>query len=178
MFVGYLIKRKNVQSILYILHELVHNLETKEAHLTIVGSGPEKAHLVHLAEELLIDDYIIWKESFGQAELVNEFVEADVFLLLSKSEAYGIAVAEALSLGTPCIVTNTTALREFTNEPGCFGIDTPPDPQRVAKLVLRILENDVQVGPFSNKIRTWERVIQDYEEVYKYVLKRGTHAGN
>ena len=170
LFVGYLIKRKNVQSVLYALHELVHNLETKEAHLTIVGSGPEKAHLLHLAEELQIDDHIMWKESLGQAELANEFVKADVFLLLSKSEAYGITVAEALSIGTPCIVADTTALREFTKEPGCFGVESPADPQRVARLILHILENKVEVGPFSNKIRTWAPVVHDFEAVYQNVV--------
>jgi glycosyltransferase involved in cell wall biosynthesis len=178
--VGYLIKRKNFESVLYILHELVHGLGTKGAHLTIIGLGPEKANLLRLADELQIDDHITWKELMSEAELVNAFLEADVFLLLSRSEAYGIVVAEALSIGIPCIVADTTALREFTNEPGCFGVDSPPDPRTVAKLVLRILENDVQVGPLSDKIRTWERVTQDYEEVYEYVVRRGTyrHAEN
>ncbi len=171
LFVGYLIKRKNVQSVLYVLHELVHRLETKEAHLTIVGSGPEKANLLQLADELQIDDHITWKEPLSEAELVNEFVEADVFLLLSKSEAYGITVAEALSIGIPCIVADTTALREFTNEPGCFGVESPPDPRKVGRLILEIHQNKVKVGPFSNKIRTWEQVIQDYEAVYQNVLR-------
>jgi len=171
LFVGYLIKRKNVQAILHTLYELIHTFGTKKARLTIVGVGPHKADLLHLAEELGIAENITWKEQLHMQDLVFEFSEADVFLLLSKSEAYGITVAEALSAGTPCIVTCTTALRQFTKEPGCFGVEVPPDPNRVAQLVLHICENEIKVGPLSNKIRSWEQVVQDYEAIYQSVSK-------
>jgi glycosyltransferase involved in cell wall biosynthesis len=171
LFVGYLIKRKNVQAILHTLFELVHTVGIKEARLTIVGVGPDKAALLRLAEELDILENITWKEALSMQDLVFELSEADVFLLLSKSEAYGITVSEALSVGTPCIVTNTTALREFTEELGCFGVETPPDPHGVAQLILHICENEVRVGPLSNKIRSWKQVAQDYEAVYQRVSK-------
>jgi len=171
LFVGYLVKRKNVQAILHTLYELVHTFRIKEARLTIVGTGPDKAHLLHLAEELEISENITWKEHLSLPDLVVELAEADVLLLLSKSEAYGIAVAEALSVGTPCIVADTTALREFTEEPGCFAVESPPDPERVASLILYILENTVAVGPFSKKIRPWARVVQDYEAVYRNLAR-------
>ena len=105
-------------------------------------------------------------------ELYEKFRDADIFLLLSRSENYGIVVAEALALGTPCIVANTTALSEFTKEPGCSGIDYPPDPKELAELIIKIHESDVKVGPFSNKIRTWDEVAKDYEKVYVEMLNK------
>ena len=90
----------------------------------------------------------------------------DIFIILSRTEGYGIVVAEALSRGTPTIVTNGTALEEFTKEKGCFGVDYPPRPGEVADLILRIHEDDVTVGPFSGKIRTWKEVAEDYERSY------------
>ena len=171
LYVGYLIKRKNVHAVLCALYELVHILDKREAHLTIVGSGPEKGNLLHLAEHLQIEDQITWKELLSETELVNEYLEADAFLLLSKSEAYGITVAEALSLGTPCIVADVTALHEFTSEPGCFGVKSPPHPPTVARLIVHICENEIKVGPFSNKIRAWEQVVREYEAVYHDTLR-------
>lgn len=169
--VGYLIKRKDFGSVLHSMNELVHRFGMRGAQLTIIGTGPEKGNLLRLADKLNIGGHIAWKEFLDTQALVSEFLEADVFLLLSKSEAYGIAVAEALSAGVPSIVADTTALHDFTKEPGCFGVESPPDPERVARLILYILENRVVVGPFSEKIRTWERVVQDYQEVYQNVLK-------
>jgi glycosyltransferase involved in cell wall biosynthesis len=129
---------------------------------------------MHLAKELQVDDRITWKASLTQTELLRELQAADVLLLLSKSEAYGIVVAEALSAGTPCIVANTTALREFATEPGCFGVESPSNPKAVAELVLYIHENDIRVGPFSNKIRTWGKVVQNYEAIYQNLLDAPT----
>jgi glycosyltransferase involved in cell wall biosynthesis len=91
---------------------------------------------------------------------------ADLLVLLSNSEAYGIVVAEALALGTPCIVADSTALHEFVAEPGCFGVDYPPDSQKVARLITEVFESTAQVGPFSGKIRTWEAVGRAYERLY------------
>jgi glycosyltransferase involved in cell wall biosynthesis len=152
------------------MNELVNRFGIKEARLTIVGKGPEKGNLLRLADKLKIGGYVTWKESLSTQALLKEFLQADVFLLLSKSEAYGIAVAEALSAGVPSIVTNATALSDFTKEPGCFGVESPPNPQKVAQLILKINQNEIEVGPFSNKIRTWAQVVQDYERVYQDLL--------
>uniref|UniRef100_UPI0026066A40 glycosyltransferase family 4 protein n=1 Tax=Thermococcus sp. TaxID=35749 RepID=UPI0026066A40 len=170
LYLGYLIKRKRVEYILESLHSLVHDFGVEDVVLTIIGDGPEKKRLLKLAEKLGVINKIEWKSFLPREELIDEIKNADVFLLLSESEAYGIAVAEALALGTPVIVTKRTALREFLNEPGCFGVDYPPNPREVAELVLKIVNNNVKVGPFSKKIRVWGEVAKDYENVYQSLL--------
>ena len=125
-----------------------------------------------IARRLNISEFVSWRGFISKNELIEEYKKADIFLLLSRSEAYGIVVAEALALGTPCIVTNTTALNEFTREPGCFGVDYPPDPKKVAELIIKIHESDVQVGPFSDKIRTWDKVAEEYERLYTNIASK------
>ena len=113
-----------------------------------------------------MEAHVTLKPFLGSADLVREVKHADLFLLLSNSEAYGIVVAEALALGTPCIVADATALHEFITEPGCFGVDYPPDAEKVARLIMEVYESRVQAGPFSDKIRTWEAVGLAYERMY------------
>ena len=72
-------------------------------------------------------------------------------MLLSRSEAYGITVAEALSLGTPCIITENTALKEFSMEPGCFVVDYPPEPEKIASSIIEVYKNDVTIPLLSPK---------------------------
>jgi len=68
-------------------------------------------------------------------------------------------------------VTKVGALREFLDEPGCFGIEYPPDPDELAELILAIHTNDVRIGPFNTgRISTWEHVAQEYERIYHEVL--------
>ncbi|AMQ18850.1 glycosyltransferase family 4 protein [Thermococcus peptonophilus] len=173
LFSGYLQERKGVQYILRALYELVYEYKMANVRLTIIGEGPYKQSLLKLAKQLNIMQYIVWKPFVvDRTELFKEIQNADIFLLLSKNENYGITVAEALALGTPVIVTKHSALKEFLTEPGCFGVDYPPNPKKVAELILKILNSDVRVGPFSKRIRTWDEVVKDYEKVYNLVLRR------
>ena len=152
------------------MNALVHDLRVKNVVLTIVGEGPENENLLEMSKDLNLDKYIEWKPFLSRDKLINKIRQSDIFMLLSRSEAYGITVAEALALGTPCIITERTALKEFSMEPGCFVVDYPPEPREVADSILDIYENDVTVGPFTEKIRPWNKVSEDYERLYESLL--------
>jgi glycosyltransferase involved in cell wall biosynthesis len=166
LYVGHLLKRKNVQAIVESLDVLVHREKAPGASLTIVGEGPERARISRLIRDCGLESHVTLKPFLAPADLVREMKRADLLVLLSNSEAYGIVVAEALALGTPCIVADATALHEFIAEPGCFGVDYPPDPEKVARLITEVFGSTAQVGPFSGKIRTWESVGRAYERLY------------
>ncbi len=170
IYSGYLITRKGVDYILKSLNALVHDLRVKNVVLTIVGEGPENENLLEMSRDLKLDKYIEWKPFLSRDKLITKIRQSDIFMLLSRSEAYGITVAEALALGTPCIITERTALKEFSMEPGCFVVNYPPEPREVADSILDIYENDVTVGPFTEKIRPWNKVSEDYEKLYESLL--------
>ena len=172
LYVGVLIELKGIQYIIRALSELKKH--GRHAHLTIIGKGDHEQKLRNLATELAVVDNISWCEPLFGEELHRKFREADIFLLLSRSESYGIVVTEALAVGAPCIVTKTTALTEFLTEPGCFGVDYPPDPKDVAELIIKIHDEETKVGPFSNKIRTWDKVAVDYEKLYERIIRQGS----
>ena len=169
LYAGVLIEKKGIHYVIQALSEL--KTRGRETHLTIIGEGAYQYNLESLAEKLNVEDSISWRKPVSREELHQEIMKADLFLLLSRSESYGIVVTEALAAGTPCIVTKTTALTEFLTEPGCFGVDYPPDPKEVADVIIEIHDSEIKVGPFSDKIRTWDRVAVDYEELYERVIK-------
>lgn len=149
---------------------MIYDYGVEKVLLTIIGEGPEKKTLLKMANRLKLTEHVIFKPFLPRDELIQEIKSSDIFLLLSESEAYGIVVAEALSQGTSCIVSNSTALNEFTNEIGCYGIDCPSDSRKLAQLILDIYENKLKVGPLSNKIRTWDKVAGNYELLYNTML--------
>ena len=165
---GVLIEKKGIHYTIQALSELKRR--GRQACLTIIGEGDYEYKLKSLANKLRVADSIFWHRPLPRKELHRKFKEADVFLLLSRSETYGIVAAEALAAGTPCIVTKTTALTEFLTEPGCFGVNYPPSPNEVADLIIKIHDNEIKVGPFSNKIRTWDKVAVDYEKLCEQIL--------
>jgi len=172
LYTGYLITRKGVDFLLESLNALIHDFGVKNVILTVVGEGPEKKNLLELSKELKLDEYIVWKPFLSRDKLLKKIKDSDIFLLLSRSEAYGITVAEALVLGTPCIITESAALKEFSNEPGCFIVDYPPKPHEVAGTILDVYKKDVTIGPFTKKIQPWNKISKDYEELYEGVLSK------
>lgn len=170
IYSGYLIKRKGVEFILESINKLVYHFGNKNVELIIIGEGPERKKLLNLAKKLKVDPYIIWEPFLNEDDLIKNIKNSDIFLLLSHSEAYGIIISEALALGTRCIVTKRTALMEFLNEPGCYGVDYPPDPINVAQLILEVTLNNRRVGKLTQKIRLWDEVIDEYENLYMKMI--------
>ena len=166
LYVGCIVKWKGIQHLLLVVKELTRL--GVNVRLSIAGSGNYETALRREASSLGISDRLIWCGTV-LGEMVNDlYRKADVFLMLSVGENYGTVVAEALAQGTPAIVTTTeSALIEFTNEPGCYGVSYPPDKKEVSDIVLRILERGTKVGPFSSKIRTWEEIAEQYERLYE-----------
>ena len=172
LFVGYLIKIKGVQRILHGLNELVNVRGLKHFRLIIIGEGPYKTELLQLAKRLNVQDFVTWRPFAPHEEIMQTYKEVDAFILLSFAESYGIVVAEALASGTPAIITRGTALDEFASEPGCLSVPTNPSPSEIADAILFIEHGEIEVGPFSNKIKLWTDVINDYESVYYKIIKK------
>lgn len=169
LFVGSLIELKGVQYILKAVHEMKFTFH-RNVMLNIVGSGGYKNKLLRLSSELNIADCVIWYSNLSHDELDWQYLDADVFLLLSGSENYGIVVVESLSVGTPAIVSNNTAIKEFTTINGCFGADYPPDPKKVAELIIRIVDNGAIVDQHSGHLHTWEEISKLYENIFSEII--------
>lgn len=91
--------------------------EAPEARLAIAGSGPETlvSRLKELAERHGVAGQVLWLgfvEGQAKAELLRD---ADVFVLPSYSENFGVAVVEAMQQGVPVVVSDQVGLhREIT----------------------------------------------------------------
>jgi len=133
--------------------------------LEIVGKGPCKKSLVTLTEKLGITSRIRFYQDLPREELLQKYVDANLFVLLSKHEAYGISVAEALASGTPCIVANTSALAEWIDNENCFGIDYPIDSDELATLMTNTLKRNVSV----TKLLDWNEVVDSLVKTYKCI---------
>jgi glycosyltransferase involved in cell wall biosynthesis len=169
LYVGALRRYKGLEFLLRSL-AILKTYDFLAVKLTVIGTGEDKEYFMRLSNTLKVYDSIIWIERVPDDMLIRYYRYADVFVLLSKAEAYGLVVAEALSHGTPCIVANTSALTEYTKEPGCFSIEYPPDPQELSQLIRGIKQSNVQVGPFSEKIQTWMDIGETYEQFYAELI--------
>ena len=90
--------------------------------LKIVGSGPEEKSLRALARTLYIEDIT---EFAGQVTDIKEaYCDADMFVLSSDAEGWGMAVVEAAHAGLPIVMTDVGCANEFIHS-GTNGIVVP-----------------------------------------------------
>ncbi|MEM2779955.1 MAG: glycosyltransferase family 4 protein [Candidatus Bathyarchaeia archaeon] len=165
LYVGGLLSFKGVHYLIDVLPKLADDVI-----LEIVGNGPLKPFLEKRARELKVYDRVRFYGYIPRKELLQKFVDADLFVLLSTYEAYSIVVAEALTAGTPCIVTNTSALTEWVDDETCFGLDLPLDLNKLAQLISYVLNNGVDRRSMrkwiGTKILDWNEVVDMLEKIY------------
>lgn len=172
LYVGRLYDYKGVDHILQAM--AIMKGEGRKVNLRVIGDGPDRPRLETMIAALDLREQVTWVGRVSEEQLNKEYRSAAVLMLLSSAEAYGLVVAEALTCGTPCIVAKSAALTEFTAEPGCFGVDAPVDDRQLVSQLRYVLDNfgTIKVGPFSNKMISWDQVASEYLDCYRSVLEK------
>ncbi|CAN5352155.1 glycosyltransferase family 4 protein [soil metagenome] len=89
--------------------------------LTIAGDGPDRDDIVRLAAELGIGDRVVLAGHLSRSQLRELYATADVFILPSERESFGIAALEARAAGLPVIAMLAGGARDFIT-PGMNGL--------------------------------------------------------
>ncbi len=117
LFIGRLSPEKNIPRIIraFALVRRTH----AEAVLRIAGDGPEKQKIELLIHELHLENAVILKS--WTEDVAEEMQNADIFLLASLHEAYGLTLIEAMASCMPLVTTDVGCVGEIV-EDGVHGI--------------------------------------------------------
>ena len=117
--------------------------EIQKVRYVIVGKGSDMNRLKQLAETHHCSDNLIMPGYVSDEELVDYYNGADVFIMPSKGEGFGIVFLEALSCGVPVIAGNCDGSREAVLN-GKLGILVNPDNvEEIAVAIIKVLKKQV-----------------------------------
>ena len=162
LYVGRLEKYKGVQYILMAMSKLDHDI-----FFEIVGSGPYEKRLLELAQQLGIENRVKFFKNLPRPQLLQKYADADLFVLLSAHEAFGLSTAESLAARTPCILAKTSGLVEWIDNKNCFGVNFPIN---IDELV--VLINEV-IGKKLGEVNLWDwkKVVDSLTKVYESIVE-------
>jgi N-acetyl-alpha-D-glucosaminyl L-malate synthase BshA len=128
---------KNIPTVMKIFSEVRKQMPAK---LVMVGDGPEKAGAEQLARELEIQRDVLF---LGNQDCMEELLPlADVFLLPSSSESFGLVALEAMSAEVPVVASNLGGLPEVV-EHGVTGfLHDPRSIDGFVSSTLRLLKSE------------------------------------
>lgn len=111
------------------------------AKLAIAGSGPEAANLRAQIDKLGMEKSVKILIGLRREEVAELMAAADVFVLPSLVESFGIVLLEAMAVGTPIVCTRTQGANEIVDDE-VNGVMVPPsDSDALADAILRILND-------------------------------------
>jgi D-inositol-3-phosphate glycosyltransferase len=148
LFVGRIQPLKGVDVAIAALAEVTHD----DAELLIVGgpSGPdgrmEEAKARALAEELGVADRITWVDPQPHYRLASYYRAADVCVVPSRSESFGLVALEAAACGVPVVAAAVGGLRTLVEHGRTGYLVEDRDPAMFARSIDRLLRDPVRAA--------------------------------
>ncbi len=169
---------QSVKGVPYLLQALRLLRDGTDIRLTVVGNPVPDGQYLKLIRQYGIEDMVSFTGRVTAEELVKQYSSAEVCVVPSLYEGFGLPAAEAMSCSLPVVSTTGGALPEVVGKDGEAGILIPPaQPEALAAAIRRLLADASlrhRMGEAGRKRIeqefTWERAAQKTVEVYREVM--------
>ena len=168
--VGRLERYKGHQRMIAALPDLIEMIP--DARLWIAGSGPYEPELRRMARRYGVEERVdIHSIPPTQRQaMARELSAAAVVVLLSEYETHPLAILEALALGRPALVTDTSGLSELAQQGLVRAIPLDSTPRQVAAAVAEQVRHPLK--PAQLHLPTWDECVDKLFTLYQQAARR------
>jgi glycosyltransferase involved in cell wall biosynthesis len=160
-----------------LLFELAKRLDRTRIAFLLIGEGRQQ-------DATMLKTFgfkVACDENRAHAEFGRVYQAMSALLVLSRAEGGPACLPEALASATPIFSTRVGAAPDVIHDNGIF---LSGDPDRDAALIMAVALNErgladkliAGAAHAAKSVPTWESVIQDYQQMYRYVLGQGVEA--
>ncbi|MBM3443738.1 MAG: N-acetyl-alpha-D-glucosaminyl L-malate synthase BshA [Bacteroidetes bacterium] len=170
-------KVKRIADVIYTFNKIRSEIPSK---LLLVGDGPERPMAEELCRELGIceDARFVGK----QQDMEEIYAIADLFLLPSEYESFGLSALEAMAAGAPVIATQTGGLPEIVSDGKDGYLSEVGDVENMSRNAKRLLSNSIVLEQFKTAARKkaemfdMNSIVPKYEALYEQVIAKSSAA--
>lgn len=158
---------KNIELALLSMREVAKKSPT--TGLIIVGSGAQEKALREKVRTLNIQSSVVFEG--WQNDLISYYKTADIFLLTSNYEGYGMTIVEALAAGCPVVATDVGCVGEIMHH-GVQGLVVPVgDKDAIVRAILDVLSGKVTFAHSIPKLHSKEDYLAQYRASWQDTLR-------
>ncbi|MFP7477373.1 N-acetyl-alpha-D-glucosaminyl L-malate synthase BshA [Terribacillus saccharophilus] len=166
-------KVKRVQDVVQVFSYVQEKLPAK---LMLIGDGPEYSDILRDVQQRGLEDKVLFLgKQNNVAALLNM---ADIMLLPSEKESFGLVLLEAMACGVPCIGTDVGGIPEVI-EHGKNGFITQlGDVEQMGAFAMDLLTDEKLWQRFSESSIHYaaenfhsDQIVSQYETIYEEVLQ-------
>lgn len=165
-------KVKRIQDILYTFAKINQQLNTK---LLLVGDGPEIKMAYDLVHDLQIESDVLF---LGKQKNISDILSiADLKLLMSEQESFGLVLLEAMACEVPSIGTNVGGIPEVIEDGRTGYIVEVGDTEAAANRAIDLLSDETKLTNFSkaaknhvNALFSSAKIVDEYIDLYRNLL--------
>lgn len=154
--------------------------EKVKSKLLLVGDGPDRSSAEQLARELGIVEDV--KFLGKQVEIIPLLSIADLFLIPSQSESFGLSALEAMACEVPVVASSVGGLPELVIHGTTGFISEIGDVERMAKYAIELFANETKHKMFAVASRKRaldefeeQGIVSQYENLYENILSNETN---
>ena len=176
LFVGRIAASKGLN---YLIHAVPKVLEEiPDVRFMIAGEGEEKENLIQLTKECGVEDHVSFMGFIPSEALEDIYQRAGVLVLpsISRLEAFGIVLLEAMACATPVIATRMPGVMDVVDGAGL--LVEPASSDSLADAILEILldqKRALEMGKRGRRLveenYTWDTVTNQIIDLYEELIR-------
>ncbi len=178
LFVGQPIPRKGPEYLVQAMKQVIK----KFPNVKCVFVGYKKNNEIeNLCHKLGLDKNIEFIGFLDEQEKIDAYKSADVFVLPTLYEGFGIVFIEAMASGCPIITTNVAGIPEIVENNKNGLLVEPKNPDKLANAIIKILSNKTMRNKFiSNNYKKvkdfdWNKLVKLYEDAFEDAIASRQH---
>ncbi len=156
IFIGHCIARKGLD----ILLSALADLGQIDWRLTIIGDGERRAELESLSRRLGLSERVSFLGALPNAQARACLSRADLLVLPSRYDSWGVVVNEALLSGVPVVCSNMCGAKVLLGRPERGDVFDHRDPGALRLVLARRIQMGKRSPELAAGLKEWSRVIQ------------------